>query len=201
MSSNFQCHVRREELLVWGFLVLVCLFVVLFCLGFFLGWTFPVLWLRSSLDERNLSWHLMLLYSLPDHLLLHLLSSYHRWQALPSHLAIELWGILASFGCLSKVIWKYMLTKSRNTHRRNSNRQATVGNVNMESGSKKCYCTLPCWGFADLRFSLMTQLILCAPQPLTGGQHWLHLGTLQLSANLTIMSAIITIMIQIPSCH
>lgn len=93
-----------------------------FKIFFFSGCTSPVFYLHRSLDERNLSWHLMLVYSLPDHLLLHFLSSYHRWQALPPHSAIELWGILASFSCLSKVIWKYMLTKSKNTHRRNSNR-------------------------------------------------------------------------------
>lgn len=89
---------------------------------FFSGCTSPVFCLHRSLDERNLSWHLMLVYSLPDDLLLHFLSSYHRWQALPPHSAIELWGILASFSCLSNVIWKYMLTKSKNTHRSNSNR-------------------------------------------------------------------------------
>lgn len=46
----------------------------------------------------------MLAHSLQDHLLLHFLSSCHRWQALPSLSAIELWGILDSFSCLSKVI-------------------------------------------------------------------------------------------------
>lgn len=95
-------------------------------LGYFLFFLwlqfFPVSWLHSSLDERNLSWHRRLVHSLPDHSLLHFLSSHHTWQALPSHSAIELWGILASSGCLSKVTWKYMLAKSRNTHRRNSNR-------------------------------------------------------------------------------
>lgn len=139
MSSNSQCKIWREKLLLHSkelhksFSITVqspFWWRLSFKIFFFSGCTFPVLWLHTSLDERNLSWHLMLAYSLPDHLLLHFLSSYHRWQALPSHSAIELWGILASFGCLSEVTWKYMLTMSRNTHRRNSNRYATVRNVN-----------------------------------------------------------------------
>lgn len=133
MPSNSQskvwtessCNTETTHVALNHYVTSLLMKIKLYFFFFSSGCTFPVFCLHSSLDERNLSWHLMLAYSLPDHLLLRFLSSYHRWQVPPSHSAIELRGILASFGCLSKIIWKYMLTQSRNIHRKNSNRRET----------------------------------------------------------------------------